>query len=139
MRYAGQGPARLRPAGRAILAGLAAGLVMAGCSGRGAPASSGAPASGPAVSGAASGTAAGAGDGETALAWRACPSVAPGLQCASLQVPLSYARPGGRKITLALSRMPATAPARRGRACCWSTPAVPAVRAAPSPSRSPPG
>ena len=33
------------------------------------------------------------------------------MQCASLQVPLDYARPGGRKITLALSRVPATAPA----------------------------
>jgi pimeloyl-ACP methyl ester carboxylesterase len=113
MRYAGQGPVRVRPAGRVMLAALAAGLVVAGCAGRGAPASSAAPGSGPAASGAASGTAAGAGSGEAVLAWRACPSVAPGLQCASLQVPLSYARPGGRKITLALSRMPATAPARR--------------------------
>jgi pimeloyl-ACP methyl ester carboxylesterase len=33
------------------------------------------------------------------------------LQCASLQVPLDYRHPGGRKITLALSRVPATAPA----------------------------
>ena len=32
------------------------------------------------------------------------------LQCASLQVPLDYAHPAGRKITLALSRVPATAP-----------------------------
>jgi pimeloyl-ACP methyl ester carboxylesterase len=33
------------------------------------------------------------------------------MQCATLQVPLDYARPGGRKISLALSRVPATAPA----------------------------
>ena len=32
------------------------------------------------------------------------------MQCASLQVPLDYSHPGGRKITLALSRVPATAP-----------------------------
>jgi len=33
------------------------------------------------------------------------------MQCASLPVPLDYAHPGGRKITLALSRVAATAPA----------------------------
>jgi pimeloyl-ACP methyl ester carboxylesterase len=39
--------------------------------------------------------------------------VARNLQCASLKVPLDYRHPGGRKITLALSRVPATAPASR--------------------------
>jgi pimeloyl-ACP methyl ester carboxylesterase len=33
------------------------------------------------------------------------------LKCANLQVPLNYSDPGGRKITLALSEVPATAPA----------------------------
>ncbi len=33
------------------------------------------------------------------------------MQCASLQVPLDYSHPSGRKITLALSMVPATAPA----------------------------
>jgi pimeloyl-ACP methyl ester carboxylesterase len=33
------------------------------------------------------------------------------MQCASLSVPLDYSNPGGRKITLALSRILATAPA----------------------------
>jgi pimeloyl-ACP methyl ester carboxylesterase len=33
------------------------------------------------------------------------------MQCASLRVPLDYSNPGGRKITLALSRILATAPA----------------------------
>jgi pimeloyl-ACP methyl ester carboxylesterase len=33
------------------------------------------------------------------------------LQCASLHVPVDYSKPGGRKITLALSEVPATAPA----------------------------
>jgi pimeloyl-ACP methyl ester carboxylesterase len=35
------------------------------------------------------------------------------LQCASLQVPLNYRKPDGRRITLALSEVPATAPAGR--------------------------
>ncbi len=33
------------------------------------------------------------------------------MQCSSVQVPLDYSKPGGRKITLALSRVPASAPA----------------------------
>jgi pimeloyl-ACP methyl ester carboxylesterase len=51
------------------------------------------------------------------LTWRSCPSVAAGapdarqMRCTSLQVPVNYADPGGRKITLALSEIPATAPA----------------------------
>ena len=32
------------------------------------------------------------------------------VRCASLRVPLDYAHPAGRKITLALSEVPATAP-----------------------------
>jgi pimeloyl-ACP methyl ester carboxylesterase len=35
------------------------------------------------------------------------------MQCASLKVPLDYSRPDGRKITLALSEVPATAPANK--------------------------
>ncbi len=46
----------------------------------------------------------------SALNWRACSGQLAGLQCASLQVPLNYADPGGRKITIALSMAPATAP-----------------------------
>jgi pimeloyl-ACP methyl ester carboxylesterase len=108
-----------RPAGRVLLAVLATGLALAGCTSGGTTgggaASGGAGSGGPASRGTASGgTASGGGAAAgTALAWRDCPHVAAGLQCASLQVPLSYARPGGRKITLALSRMPATAPAGR--------------------------
>ena len=47
----------------------------------------------------------------SALHWQACTGQLAGLECASLQVPLNYADPGGRKITLALSMVPATAPA----------------------------
>jgi pimeloyl-ACP methyl ester carboxylesterase len=113
---------------------LAAGLALAGCSSGGPPA--GGPASASAPGGAAGGTAAGgagaggagaggAGAGVAALAWRACPDVAPGLQCASLAVPLDYARPGGRKITLALSRMPATAPAAQRQGALLVNPGGP--------------
>src|SRR3984957_12357694 len=44
------------------------------------------------------------------LQWKACGGQLAGLQCASLRVPLNYADPGGRKITIALSMAPATAP-----------------------------
>jgi pimeloyl-ACP methyl ester carboxylesterase len=47
------------------------------------------------------------------LNWQACAGQLAGLECASLQVPLNYADPGGRKITIALSMVPATAPASR--------------------------
>ena len=47
--------------------------------------------------------------GQPALAHRARSGGA-GLRCASLRVPLDYAHPAGRKITLALSEVPATAP-----------------------------
>src|SRR5215469_4351980 len=46
----------------------------------------------------------------SALHWRAC---SPGgrVRCGRIQVPLSYRDPSGRKITLALTEVPATAPA----------------------------
>src|ERR1017187_9284507 len=48
---------------------------------------------------------------DSALHWRSCSVQGARMQCASLQVPLDYAHPGGRKITLALSKVPAAAPA----------------------------
>jgi pimeloyl-ACP methyl ester carboxylesterase len=48
--------------------------------------------------------------GAGTLRWHACTGQLAGLQCASLRVPLNYADPGGRSITLALSMAPATAP-----------------------------
>ncbi len=59
------------------------------------------------------------------LSWHTCaqatvgpsssggPPAAIRMKCASLQVPLNYADPTGRKITLALSEIPATAPVGR--------------------------
>jgi len=45
------------------------------------------------------------------LDWHSCTIGGADLQCATLAVPLDYRHPAGRKITLALSRVPATAPA----------------------------
>jgi pimeloyl-ACP methyl ester carboxylesterase len=47
------------------------------------------------------------------LAWTACGDEAPGFECATAQVPLDYDRPRGARITLALTRLPASDPARR--------------------------
>ena len=44
------------------------------------------------------------------LHWHPCPSLAPSERCASLRVPLDYSHPNGRKITIAVSDIPATAP-----------------------------
>jgi pimeloyl-ACP methyl ester carboxylesterase len=46
----------------------------------------------------------------SALHWHSCTEQGAQLLCSSLEVPLNYARPNGRKITLALSELPATAP-----------------------------
>ncbi|KUN80041.1 alpha/beta hydrolase [Streptomyces griseoruber] len=44
------------------------------------------------------------------VTWKKCATDDyPTLQCASVKVPLNYAKPNGRKITLALSRVPHTA------------------------------
>lgn len=55
------------------------------------------------------------------LAWKPCPDEDPvegtrlrGLQCASIRVPLDYAEPDGRQITLALTRARHTAPKSQG-------------------------
>ncbi|MEU6219379.1 alpha/beta hydrolase [Streptomyces sp. NPDC047022] len=48
-------------------------------------------------------------------AWKQCGTAAyPTLQCASVAVPLDYSHPEGQQITLALSRVPHTAPAYQG-------------------------
>ena len=43
-----------------------------------------------------------------ALDWQPCGDSFPGIECATAEVPLNYNRPRGRKITLALARVPAT-------------------------------
>jgi pimeloyl-ACP methyl ester carboxylesterase len=49
--------------------------------------------------------------GVAAPHWHPCSLAGATVQCATLRVPLDYRHPGGRKITLALSMVPATAPA----------------------------
>ncbi len=92
----------MRPFLPALLAATA--LAVAACSGSGAGGSGTASSAAPKTTSPASA----AGD---LTAWTPCPKVAPRLQCASLRVPVNYADPAGRTITLALSRVPATAPA----------------------------
>jgi pimeloyl-ACP methyl ester carboxylesterase len=117
-------PRRLAAASPAALTAVLAAIllaVLAGCSGG--------PTTVPALTGTSGstgiGTATGTGIGggasaaAPALHWHPCPpevdgqSYAGPLQCAMLQVPLNYANPAGRKISLALSELPATAPASR--------------------------
>ena len=109
---------RLRsPRGGLALAAvaLAVGAGLSACT-PGAPGTSGAP--GSSASPAGSVAAGGDGAGTAALAptastlhWSRCSGQLAGLECATLAVPLNYADPGGRKITLALSMLRATAPA----------------------------
>ncbi|MDC0766386.1 alpha/beta hydrolase [Streptomyces sp. HD] len=55
------------------------------------------------------------GDQAARLTWQKCGTQDyPTLQCASLKVPLDHARPNGRQITLALSRVPHTAKKYQG-------------------------
>jgi pimeloyl-ACP methyl ester carboxylesterase len=97
--------AHVRRALPALLAVI--GLAIAGCTSSG-------PGSLPGQAGSSSGPGGASGVPsvpQSALSWRPCPAVGAGLACASLQVPLDYSKPGGRKLTLALSEKPATAPA----------------------------
>jgi pimeloyl-ACP methyl ester carboxylesterase len=68
--------------------------------------SSGQPPSANTASGGTSGNATVAGS----LSWHNCTEGGAPMQCSSVRVPLNYADPSGRKITLALSRIQATAP-----------------------------
>jgi pimeloyl-ACP methyl ester carboxylesterase len=82
---------------------LAASIAAAGCTQGSPPASAG---KHPGPSGnapAAVGRAAG-------VQWHTCRGGSARLRCGSVQVPLNYAKPSGRTITLALTEVPATAP-----------------------------
>ncbi|WEH38709.1 alpha/beta hydrolase [Streptomyces sp. AM 2-1-1] len=53
--------------------------------------------------------------GPAPLRWTACATEArPTLQCASVRAPLDHSRPGGRQVTLALTRVPHTAKTFQG-------------------------
>ncbi len=83
---------------------LACTTAIAGCR-SGGPAGSAAPASSAATSAAATPAQA------STLNWHPCRVQGVQIRCASLRVPLNYRDPSGRKITLALDEVPATAPA----------------------------
>ena len=86
----------------------AAAIALAGCT-SGSPGAASSPGTGGSAAGPASGSTT-----STPLRWSSCTlSGVQGvpMKCANLQVPLNYADPGGRKITLALSEVAATAPA----------------------------
>jgi pimeloyl-ACP methyl ester carboxylesterase len=92
-------------ASRALIGCGAAALAVAACTPAGGTAS---PSTRPATPAASAGAVA------PALHWHPCTVSGATLQCASLAVPLDYRHPGGRKITLALSMVPATsAPGQR--------------------------
>jgi pimeloyl-ACP methyl ester carboxylesterase len=107
-------PAGARPGRTAPLTVLslscAAALVVAGCTGSGGTGSGGTSSGGTGPGSPAAAPAASTAPGQ-ALGWHSCPQQGTQMRCATLQVPLDYARPHGRKITLALSMVPATAPA----------------------------
>ncbi|MCR6483025.1 alpha/beta hydrolase [Amycolatopsis sp. OK19-0408] len=62
-----------------------------------------------------SGVSAAAATDRVPLTWGACPAdvAKPGLQCSTLEVPLDYHHPEGRKISVALSRLKSANPAQR--------------------------
>jgi pimeloyl-ACP methyl ester carboxylesterase len=97
-----------RTAVTAVIAAASLTLTVTACTGTRSTASGpSAPGSG---GGATAGSSAGIIPDLTKLHWSACTGQLSGMQCGSLQVPVNYADPNGRKITLALSMVPATAP-----------------------------
>ena len=105
----------MRNALAATAAAAAAALAVSGCTGGATPQAAGqSPArSRPAAQSPAAGQPAAA----ARVHWRSCPAQGARMRCARLQVPLDYRHPGGRKITLALDEVPATARSGRPRAC----------------------
>ncbi len=81
-----------------------------------------------------------AADAPGALAWTACGDGAEGWECATLAVPLDYAHPDGTTIDLAVTRLPASDPARAAAArrnTTWpgsSSPASHRTAGRPSPT-----
>ncbi len=112
-----------RPGGRAargsaaVTAGLAVLLAVGACTSSGSPVPPTPAASSASTSASASSASQPAGPvipAASTLRWHACTGELAQLRvpdCAMLSVPLNYADPGGRHITLALDMIPATAPA----------------------------
>ncbi|HEV3382626.1 MAG TPA: alpha/beta hydrolase [Trebonia sp.] len=96
-----------RPGVRAVAAAAAALLTLAvtACTGSGVT-----PGNSSASGDASGGSNAGIVPVASTLHWHSCAGQLQGLECGSVQVPVNYADPNGRKLTLALSMQPATAP-----------------------------
>lgn len=92
-----------------LVAALA--LIVTACTSSG-DSPAGSPASGTLSNSGQAGGSSGGGlvPGQSSLHWHDCTGANAGLKCASLKVPVDYSKPGGRKLTLALSMLPATAP-----------------------------
>ena len=105
------------------MAGLAAlALGLSACSGSGAVSGgSGGGGGGATAQPSASANPGGLEEPARKISWHSCPGEPAPARCARLAVPLDYAHPGGRTITLALNEIPATAPA--GQVCQLSFPA----------------
>lgn len=105
---------------RTAVAALAALVILGGCGTAAAPSTS----PGPTTASPSSPTTPTATPSPKALAWSPCPKLndwdeVEGWQCATLQVPLDYARPDGPTIGLEIGRHPATDPSQRIGALVW--------------------
>jgi pimeloyl-ACP methyl ester carboxylesterase len=58
-------------------------------------------------------TTAAAAPAASTINWQPCGEDAPGVDCATIEVPLDYAKPRGKKIHIGIARRPATDPAHR--------------------------
>jgi pimeloyl-ACP methyl ester carboxylesterase len=100
------------PAAAALAVLAAVAVAISGCSG-GSPQAASQPSAGTSPAAATSPAGQRPAAGTPRLHWHQCAGLAGQLRCASLRVPVDYRHPGGRKITLALSEVPATAPSGR--------------------------
>jgi pimeloyl-ACP methyl ester carboxylesterase len=111
-------------------AAVSALVVMSGCSSSGTPAAAGntQPAAGSTAttSSPPSGVNPGGPDRTAgSLHWHACNGQSAPVRCTTLAVPLDYSNPGGKKITLALDEIPATAPAAQQQGALLVNPGGP--------------
>ena len=102
---------KVLPAGAAAAVAVIA-VAISGCSGGPSPAAS-QPSAGTSPAAATSPASLPPATGTSRVHWHQCAGPVAHLRCASLRVPLDYRHPGGRKITLALDEVPATAPSGR--------------------------
>jgi pimeloyl-ACP methyl ester carboxylesterase len=119
LQIAGVGGGILPPAAAAgllvayVVAALTAGAVAIALKGRRIKALTVGTAAAVLVSAVPAAAAGSPGSGPSSPAWAACKDVAKDMRCASIEVPLDWARPSGRKIRLTVGMLPATGAERR--------------------------